>query len=136
MEFCAPRRSSLVAVALLAVFALRCADATLAGYEATDPAYAPPTNYYNSAAGTGATLHLNLHNIISAGVTSRSYGDSRYSMATEFSNGTAKPSTDQDPANASHILLVYNRASIVGAWDAGVTWNREHIWPKFWLNLT
>src|SRR5207245_1967786 len=43
---------------------------------------------------------------------------------------------DIDPNNSSNVLLVYNRASVNGQWDAGVTWNREHVWPKFWLNLT
>ena len=38
--------------------------------------------------------------------------------------------------NSNNILLVYNRASVNGTWDAGVTFNREHVWPKSLLNLT
>lgn len=98
----------------------------LAGYEAPDPAYAPPASYYNSAVGTGPTLKSQLYTITSTGFISRSYGDARYSMTV----------TDRDPANANNILLAYNRASINGDWDGGATWNREHIFPKSWLNLT
>jgi endonuclease I len=29
-----------------------------------------------------------------------------------------------------NILLVYNRASVSAAWDAGATGNREHLWPQ------
>jgi hypothetical protein len=45
---------------------------------------------------------------------------------------------DADPNNSNNILLVYNRASISGQWDGGssISFNREHVWPKHWLNLT
>lgn len=130
-----------IAVALgLAILSCRLAPAA---YEVADPAWAPPTLYYDSASGTGATLRTNLHNIIdgtpSFPIVSRTYGDSRYSMATDYLNnpgGSPKPSTDQDSSNSSNVLLVYNRASILGQWDVGNTWNREHIWPKYWLNVT
>ncbi len=97
-----------------------------ADYEVPNAAYNPPSIYYNAATGTGATLKSQLYTIISTGFVSRSYGDSRYWM----------PLTDTDPANSSNILLIYNRASVSGIWDMGVTYNREHVWPKYWLNLT
>ncbi len=109
-----------------------------ADYEAPNAAYAPPTAYYNAASGTGFTLRTNLHNIVSANFTSRSYGDSRYAMGTgDTSNGVFTSGNEfLDPNNSSNILLVYNRASVDGQWDNGITWNREHVWPKNLLNLT
>ena len=98
----------------------------LAVYEVPNPAYNPPASYYNAAAGTQTTLRSNLHTIISAGVASISYGDARYAL----------PITDQDPNNASNMLLVYNRASVTGTWDAALTWNREHLWPQSMLGVS
>ena len=68
----------------------------------------------------------------------RTYGDSRYDMATQDSNGTAKTSIVQDPNNPNNIILIYNDLSRSGVWAAGVTgtWNREHLWPKKWLGVT
>jgi len=79
----------------------------------------PPANYYDAATGTGATLNAQLTTIMSTGHILRSYGDFRYSAAI----------TDADPDFAGNILLVYNRASVPATWDAGTTWNREHVWP-------
>ncbi len=85
--------------------------------------YDAPTNYYNNATGTGATLKGQLRTIISNAVD-RSYDSARQALAI----------TDRDPNNPSNVLLVYNRASVSGAWDGGNTWNREHIWPQSLLN--
>lgn len=41
--------------------------------------------------------------------------------------------SDRDPNRASNVLLVYNRASVSGIWDGGNTWNKEHVWPRFYL---
>lgn len=38
--------------------------------------------------------------------------------------------SDEDPNNQDNILLIYNRQSVLSTWDAGVTWNREHVWPR------
>jgi endonuclease I len=102
------------------------AQAVRGAYEPPNPAYASPVGYYNGATGTGTTLRTNLHNIITSGFNSISYGDARYALAI----------TDQDPNNSSDILLVYNRASVSGTWDAGATWNREHLWPQSKLGLS
>ncbi len=111
-----------------------------AAYEVpNNTAYNAPTTYYDTAAGTGLTLRGNLHTITSANFTMRSYGDTRWAMG---SGGTDSDGThpggelDQDPNNPNNIRLVYNGASIPGTWDLGNTWNREHVWPKHWLNLT
>jgi hypothetical protein len=86
-------------------------------------AYDPPTHYYDTAIDTGFALRSDLHSIITAGYVGRSYGDYRYNMATKDVDGTLKTSIDQDPNNPNNILLIYNRASITGVWDAGATWN-------------
>jgi endonuclease I len=82
-------------------------------------AYDPPVGYYNAATGQGATLKSQLGTIMATGHILRTYGDFRY----------ASPLFDADPNIPGNILLVYNRASVSGAWDSGITWNREHIWP-------
>lgn len=38
--------------------------------------------------------------------------------------------SDADPDTPGNILLCYSGASVNGAWDSGVTYNREHVWPK------
>lgn len=83
-------------------------------------AYDPPANYYNAATGTGATLKSQLTSIMSSGHIQRRYGDYRYMSVI----------IDADPNMPGNILGVYDRASIPGAWAAGTTWNREHVWPQ------
>lgn len=95
------------------------AFAGLAITSATADQYDPPAGYYSSAVSTGAALELQLHNIID-GHISRSYGDARFAL----------PLLDEDPNNASNILLVYNGQSVSKTWDSGATWNREHTWPR------
>jgi endonuclease I len=79
-----------------------------------------PPSYYSGVTGIGATLKNSLRTTMSSGHILRNYGSFRYSSAI----------VDQDPNNASRILLVYNRASVPSVWDAGSTWNREHLWPQ------
>lgn len=83
-------------------------------------AYNPPVNYYSSATGSGATLKTQLRTIVST-MVGVNYGDARYSA----------PYTDPDPNVSGNILLMYNRASVSGAWSTSpLIWNREHIWPQ------
>lgn len=82
--------------------------------------YDAPEGYYSAATGTGAALKSQLSSIITAGHVQQTYGAFKTSSARY----------DADPANPSHILLMYNRASVPGAWDGGATWNREHVWPQ------
>src|ERR1700754_2588196 len=77
------------------------AIAACAAAPAWGDAYDPPANYYSSAAGTGATLKSNLHNIID------NHTVISYSGAT-----TALAVTDVDPNDASNLLTVYDRTSI------------------------
>ncbi|MCH8840212.1 MAG: endonuclease [Planctomycetes bacterium] len=91
--------------------------------------YDPPANYYDTATGTGATLKSQLHNIID-NHTFFSYGDARSILQI----------TDEDPNDPDRMLLVYNRVSLdvsvinpggsIPGWDSGVSWNREHTWPR------
>jgi endonuclease I len=103
-----------------------CAATLAASSWAVADAYDPPTTYYQNATGNGATLKSQLYTITTTGFVSRSYGDARYAFGL----------IDKDPNNSSNILLAYNRASVNGTWDAGATFNREHVWPKSLLNLT
>ena len=93
----------------------------------TSAQYDPPTGYYNSATSTGSSLKSQLHNIIDAH-TVLSYNDARGNLQV----------TDRDPNDADNIILVYERDSLdvsnlngsVPGWDNGVSWNREHTWPR------
>lgn len=82
--------------------------------------YDPPSNYYNSATGTGSTLKNQLQSIMSNGHIERLYGNFRDSAVI----------TDADPNVPGNILTVYDRSSVPGQWDFGNTWDREHIWPQ------
>lgn len=79
-----------------------------------------PAGYYASATGVGLTLKTQLSQIVTSGHVQQSYGDFKTSAARY----------DEDPQNPGNILLAYNRASVPGNWDAGSTWNREHVWPQ------
>jgi endonuclease I len=139
-------KKRLVVSRVAALTALALSADSYAQYEAPLAAYAPPTTYYNAATGTGFALRTNLHNIISPATNGiddakfhqRTYGDARYAMGTGDAVNAGIPGGVEfiDPNNAANILLVYNDASITGKWDAGTTWNREHVWPKSLLNLT
>ena len=105
----------LVCLFLIAICTPHCLAAR-GSYEVPNPAYAPPTGYYNTATGTGDVLKANLKSIISTGFVARTYGDARYAFAL----------LNQDPNNPGNILLVYNDASVPSTWDSGVTFSREH----------
>ena len=89
----------------------------------------PPAAYYDTATGTGATLQSQLHDIID-GHSQLSYDSARSILQI----------TDVDPNDADNIILVYNRAALdvsglisspgIPGWDSGVSWNREHTWPR------
>jgi endonuclease I len=82
--------------------------------------YSPPPGYYAGAVGQGAALKAQLSQIMAAGHVPQTYGAYKHTAARY----------DADPNDPGRILLVYNRASVPGAWDGGATWNREHIWPQ------
>ena len=84
--------------------------------------YDPPAGYYASAEGlTGPALKSALHDIVD-GHTIVAYdgGDSFQALR----------SLDQDPNNSSRVLTVYSGTSEPKFADGGLTWNREHCWPR------
>ncbi|MEH7428788.1 endonuclease [Priestia megaterium] len=94
----------------------------------TDPAPDPtePTvpveDYYRTAAEkTGNSLKTELHNIIDH------HTELSYSAVRE-----ALKKTDEDPANANNVILLYTgRSQAKGTNGGGVDdWNREHVWAK------
>ncbi len=78
--------------------------------------------YYRSAIGlTGAALKSELHSIISTNTTLS------YDQVWD-----ALKVTDQDPANANNVILVYSGRSQSKTTNGGDAddWNREHVWAK------
>ncbi|MFP4287301.1 MAG: endonuclease I family protein [Candidatus Izemoplasmataceae bacterium] len=89
----------------------------------TDDAYLEVdyTGYYDGIEGLyGEALINALRTIINNGFIGITYGDSRYIL----------DESDQDPNNPDNLILLYLQTSVSGTWDAGATWNREHIWPQ------
>ncbi|MFF2596340.1 endonuclease [Priestia megaterium] len=94
----------------------------------TDPAPDPtePTvpveDYYRTAAEkTGNSLKTELHNIIDH------HTELSYSAVWE-----ALKKTDEDPANANNVILLYTGCSQAKGTNGGGVddWNREHVWAK------
>ncbi len=82
--------------------------------------------YYSSAEGlSGNTLFLELRSIIQTDMIKVSYGDARYIL----------DEADQDPNNSNNVLTIYDRKSVLGAWD-GTTYTREHVWPNSRLGVS
>jgi endonuclease I len=111
-------RSNAVGVGLLA--GLAGVTASVNSVCAQIDPWAAPASYYNSVGGTGAALRTSLTSAMSAGHIQRAYGDFRFSAVIH----------DADPNASGQILLAYNNASVLAAWDSGATWNREHVWPE------
>lgn len=78
------------------------------------------SEYYQSAAGLYGTDLFNALRTLMNSKTLYNY---------DFAK-TALAQTDKDPNNPNNLILMYGGQSVSGAWDAGVTWNREHVWPQ------
>jgi endonuclease I len=97
------------------------------GTDPTDPPSDPTDppsyeEYYNSAEGkTGSSLKTALHNIIDDHQT-LSYSDVWGALRN----------TDEDPDNASNVILLYSGRSQSKTTNGGGVndWNREHVWAK------
>ncbi|MEO3777194.1 endonuclease [Micromonospora sp. B11E3] len=89
----------------------------------TSPTGGPyDSTYYASAIGkTGTALRSALHSII------RTQTKLSYDQVWE-----ALKDTDQDPANANNVILLYSGRSQSKASNGGGVddWNREHVWAK------
>ncbi|MBY0030438.1 endonuclease [Priestia aryabhattai] len=82
----------------------------------------PVEDYYRTAAEkTGNTLKTELHNIIDH------HTELSYSAVWE-----ALKKTDEDPANANNVILLYTGRSQAKSTNGGGVddWNREHVWAK------
>ncbi|MEV0811030.1 endonuclease [Micromonospora sp. NPDC050200] len=80
------------------------------------------STYYAGAVGkTGTALRSSLHSII------RTQTKLTYDQVWE-----ALKDTDQDPANANNVLLLYTGRSQAKTSNGGGVddWNREHVWAK------
>ena len=76
--------------------------------------------YYDDAEGLeGTALESALRTIVST-YTYQSYDAARYIL----------DESDADPNIPGNVILVYTQTSVSGVWDAGSTWNREHVWPQ------
>ncbi len=83
--------------------------------------------YYEAAQGLiGEPLMLALRTIINTGYAGHVYTDASYAL----------DDSDEDPDNPANVILVYSGSSVSGIWDAGNTWNKEHVWPQSLLGET
>ena len=93
------------------------------GSDPGDPGDPPdPGDYYANAIGkTGPALKSALHTIVS-NQTKLSYDQV----------WNALKDTDQDPANANNVILLYSGRSQSKSTNGGGVndWNREHVWAK------
>jgi len=77
--------------------------------------------YYETAEGlVGDVLLEELRSIVNTGKKYVSYDAARYIL----------DDSDADPNIPGNVILVYLGTSVSGTWDAGATWNREHVWPQ------
>ena len=86
-----------------------------------------PAGYYNTTTGlTGAALRAELHRLVKTPHVALTYSATRAALEV----------CDQDPANASNVILIYTRRSepkvnFVKSPPVNTTeWNREHLWPN------
>lgn len=65
-------------------------------------------------------LESELHNLLNAGINYVSYGDARYVLEE----------SDLRLGSTTKLYAIYETEADVNAiWDAGATWEREHVWP-------
>ena len=82
--------------------------------------------YYEDAEGLyGEALLEALRTIINTGVDLQNYDAARDILQI----------ADQDPLNEDNVILIYSGDSVLGTWDEGTTWNREHVWPNSRLGV-
>ncbi len=78
------------------------------------------SEYYSGVAGLeGEELLLTLRNLLLSTGKTLPYGEARYILQE----------TDVDPNNPDNVRLAFNHVSVPKEWDAGRTWEREHVFP-------
>ncbi|MEU5716394.1 endonuclease [Streptomyces sp. NPDC020403] len=118
-----PLLAAAASIALLTGFAATApaAPAATPAASATALTSLDDTYYQNALGKTGTALKSSLHTIISKQSTLT------YSQVWE-----ALKATDEDPADSSHVILLYtgrSQAKTANGGDVG-DWNREHVWAK------
>ena len=88
--------------------------------------YRLPVYYQTAEDKSGDALKAALNEILNTGLTRKSYWDATWILAE----------SDRDPNNTNNLILVYRGTSVSSAWDSGVTWNREHVWPQSLLGVS
>jgi len=63
--------------------------------------------------------------LVNTDFTRRSYDEARQLLGI----------IDRDPNQPTNVLTIYDRLSVQGTWDGGITWNREHVWPNSRLGI-
>ena len=87
------------------------------------------TGYYSTASGlTDSALILQLRTIINTNFSGKNYDYA--------GSGEALWDTDKDPNNPNNLIEMYTGQSRLGDWDAGITYNREHVWPQSLLGVS
>ncbi len=88
----------------------------------TDPGDYDDTYYADAIGRTGEPLKNSLHQIISTGTTRLTY-DQVWEALRQ---------TDEDPANAANVILLYTGRSQSKTSNGGDPddWNREHVWAQ------
>ncbi|MBM7453569.1 putative repeat protein (TIGR02543 family) [Acholeplasma morum] len=76
--------------------------------------------YYDGMEGlTGANLIIFLNNLLEQ-MQGKNYDYAKNALQV----------SDRDPNNSSNLIEFYTGQSRRAQWDAGNTWNREHVWPQ------
>ena len=63
--------------------------------------------------------------ILNNGFIGVDYGDARYVLEE----------ADQDPNDETKLWNIYDGSLVSAVWDAGATWQREHVWPNSRLGV-
>ncbi len=115
--------TALVIAALVLLAVLPAAAGTRSDARAYTGSYYSDNGYSVDAllSKTGSALKNDLASLMTATHTHIT----SYSEIRDLFYGS-----DADPDIPGNILLCYSGASVSGAWDAGATYNREHVWPK------
>ena len=108
--------------------------ATFLSPNAEDYYEAKGTSYEELAALAGSTdtdatdsaLYAELKELMTEGMVNTSYGEARYLF----------PFTDCQNSDTTMISSFYDGVEYSNVWDAGKTYNREHVWPKSKLTNT
>ncbi len=83
------------------------------------------TYYYQANDLISEQLKSQLNVIINNGFSGIDYGDVRYLLEQ----------ADQDQDDTTKLWNLYNGDLVNAAWDAGVSWSREHVWPNSRLGV-